>query len=117
MKAPQSLFIINFFYNSSDTTPIKALRHELFRVGKNACVLSSDGGRTWNVSVTPILQGLVLTGIFTADSYNEKINFAAGGNYDNPKQNFGNKIRTENGGKTLNLIAENQGFGYSCCVL
>lgn len=55
---------------------------------------------TWNVSKTPLTQELAMTGMFTADFYNKKIGFAAGGNHDNPKQNSGNKIQTENGGKT-----------------
>jgi photosystem II stability/assembly factor-like uncharacterized protein len=57
-----------------------------------------------------------MTGIFTADFYNEKIGFIAGGNYEKPNQNFGNKALTTNGGKTWDLVSENQGFGYASCV-
>jgi photosystem II stability/assembly factor-like uncharacterized protein len=31
-------------------------------------------------------------------------------------QNFDNKARTTNGGKTWDLVAQNQGFGYASCV-
>ena len=31
-------------------------------------------------------------------------------------QNYGNKAQTTNGGKTWELMAENQGFGYASCV-
>jgi photosystem II stability/assembly factor-like uncharacterized protein len=77
---------------------------------------SSDKGKTWEVFETPIVQGDAMTGIFTADFYNEQIGFIAGGNYEKPMQNFQNKAITNDGGKTWKLIAENQGFGYASCV-
>ena len=83
---------------------------------KSRVFYSPNKGMTWRVSETPIVQGLAMTGMFTADFYNGKIGFAAGGNYDIPNQNSGNKIRTEDGGKRWKLIAENRGFGYASCV-
>jgi photosystem II stability/assembly factor-like uncharacterized protein len=85
--------------------------------GKKARVFfSSDKGKTWSVYTTPIIQGETMTGIFTADFYNDKIGFISGGNYEKPNQNFGNKALTANGGKTWDLVYENQGFGYASCV-
>ena len=85
--------------------------------GKKSRVFhSSDKGTTWKVHETPIVQGEAMTGIFTADFYNKKIGFVAGGNYDRLEQNFQNKAITKDGGKTWTLIAENQGFGYASCV-
>lgn len=85
--------------------------------GKKARVFhSSDKGKTWEVFETPMVQGEAMTGIFTADFYNENIGFIAGGNYEKPTQNFGNKAITTDGGKTWNLIGENTGFGYASCV-
>jgi photosystem II stability/assembly factor-like uncharacterized protein len=85
--------------------------------GKKARVFfSADKGKTWIVNNSPIIQGETMTGIFTADFYNEKIGFIAGGNYEKPNQNFGNKALTINGGKTWDLVSENQGFGYASCV-
>jgi photosystem II stability/assembly factor-like uncharacterized protein len=85
--------------------------------GKKARIFfSSDKGKTWSVNNSPIIQGETMTGIFTADFYNEKIGFIAGGNYEKPNQNYGNKAITINGGKTWNLVSENQGFGYASCV-
>jgi hypothetical protein len=56
-----------------------------------------------------------MTGIFTADFMMlkmvlllEEITILG--------QNFGNKARTTDGGKTWKLVAENQGFGYASCV-
>ncbi|MEK8179525.1 oxidoreductase [Flavobacterium buctense] len=85
--------------------------------GKKARVFySSDKGKTWQVQETPIVQGETMTGIFTADFYDENIGFIAGGNYEKPTQNFQNKAITKDGGKTWNLIGENTGFGYASCV-
>lgn len=77
---------------------------------------SADRGRTWRVYNTPIVQGRAMTGIFTADFYNNKIGFISGGDYENRNQNFTNKAITIDGGKTWNLVAEKQGFGYASCV-
>lgn len=85
--------------------------------GKKARVFHSPNkGKTWEVFETPIVQGEAMTGIFTADFYDEKIGFISGGNYEKPTQNFENKAITIDGGKTWNLIAENSGFGYASCV-
>jgi photosystem II stability/assembly factor-like uncharacterized protein len=85
--------------------------------GKKARVFHSpDKGKSWEVFETPIVQGEAMTGIFTADFYNEKIGFIAGGNYEKPLQNYQNKAITTDGGKTWKLVAENQGFGYASCV-
>ena len=83
---------------------------------KSRVFFSPDKGSSWQVFETPIVQGKQMTGIFTADFYNDKIGFVAGGNYEILTQNFQNKAITTDGGKTWNLIAENQGFGYASCV-
>lgn len=83
---------------------------------KSRVFLSANKGKNWQVFETPIVQGESMTGIFTADFYDEKTGIIAGGNYEKPEQNFGNKAITIDGGKTWKLIAENQGFGYASCV-
>lgn len=83
---------------------------------KSRVFYSSDKGATWTYYETPIVQGEAMTGIFTADFYNEKIGFVAGGNYEKQTQNFQNKALTINGGKTWKLVGENIGFGYASCV-
>ncbi|RZJ31124.1 MAG: oxidoreductase [Flavobacterium sp.] len=77
---------------------------------------SADKGNTWEVFDTPIVQGSEMTGIFTSDFYNGQTGIIAGGDYQKPTQNFGNKAITNDGGKTWKLIAENQGFGYASCI-
>lgn len=85
--------------------------------GKKARVFySADKGNSWKVFNTPIVQGEAMTGIFTADFYDSQNGFIAGGNYEKPNQNFGNKAITSDGGKTWNLVAEKKGFGYASCV-
>jgi photosystem II stability/assembly factor-like uncharacterized protein len=89
----------------------------IFSGGKKARVFySADKGNTWDVYNTPIVQGKAMAGIFTADFYDASRGFIAGGDYEALQQNFGNKARTEDGGKTWKLMAENQGFGYASCV-
>lgn len=83
---------------------------------KSRVFYSADKGKTWSVVETPIVQGEAMTGIFTADFYDSKNGFIAGGNYEQLHQNFGNKAITKDGGKTWKLIAEKEGFGYASCV-
>ena len=83
---------------------------------KSRVFVSKDFGATWKVYETPIVQGETMTGIFTADFYNEKIGIIAGGNYEKQDQNWANKAITKNGGKTWKLIAEKEAFGYASCV-
>ncbi|HQW68926.1 MAG TPA: oxidoreductase [Flavobacterium sp.] len=83
---------------------------------KSRVFYSSDKGKKWTVFDTPIVQGEAMTGVFTADFYNSKLGFVAGGNYENPEQNFQNKAISKDEGKTWTLLAENQGFGYASCV-
>jgi photosystem II stability/assembly factor-like uncharacterized protein len=83
---------------------------------KSRVFYSSDKGNSWEVFETPIVQGKQMTGIFTADFNDSKNGFIAGGNYEVLSQNFENKAVTNDGGKTWQLIAEKQGFGYASCV-
>lgn len=85
--------------------------------GKQSRVFySPDKGISWEVYNTPIVQGEAMTGIFTADFYDEQLGCVAGGNYEKQSQNFQNKAITFDGGKTWKLIGENTGFGYASCI-
>lgn len=83
---------------------------------KSRIFYSADKGKSWKVYDTPIVQGSEMTGIFSADFYNDKIGFAVGGDYETPDKNSGNKILTVNGGKDWQLVGEGTGFGYASCV-
>ncbi len=85
--------------------------------GKASRVLySPDKGKTWEVFDTPIIQGKETTGIYSIDFYDESNGFAIGGDYTKPEDNESNKIRTTDGGKTWELVAQNQEPGYRSCV-
>ena len=105
------------FAASNTNIVIKNNKTWLFSGGKKSRVfISNDFCKTFKTIETPIIQGSAMTGIFTADFYDEKNGIIAGGDYEKPMQNFGNKAITKNGGKTWKLIAENQGFGYASCI-
>jgi photosystem II stability/assembly factor-like uncharacterized protein len=70
---------------------------------KSRVFYSKNKGFSWEVFETPMVQGEAMTGIFTADFYNSKIGFIAGGDYEKPNQNFQNKAITLDGGKTWKL--------------
>ncbi|MGB6268430.1 MAG: oxidoreductase, partial [Olleya sp.] len=85
--------------------------------GKASRILfSSDKGKTWEVFDTPIVQGLETTGMYSLDFYDEFNGFAIGGDYTKPEDNAANKIITSDGGKTWQLIGQNQNPGYRSCV-
>jgi photosystem II stability/assembly factor-like uncharacterized protein len=85
--------------------------------GKASRVLySPDKGNTWEVYNTPIVQGLETTGMYSIDFYDELNGFAIGGDYTKPEDCSANKIRTSDGGKTWQLVAQNQNPGYRSCV-
>lgn len=83
---------------------------------KSRCFVSEDKGKTWKVYATPIIQGEAMTGIFTADFYDDKIGIIAGGNYEEQENSTNNKAITFDGGKTWKLIGNGKGFGYTSCV-
>ena len=106
-----------FFAASNTNIIIKGSNTWLVSGGKKSRVFySPDKGISWNIYETPIVQGESMTGIFTADFYNDKIGFIAGGNYEKLNQNSQNKALTTDAGKTWKLVGENQGFGYASCV-
>jgi len=77
---------------------------------------SSDRGYSWKVFETPITQGLETTGIYSIDFYDALNGFAIGGDYTKPKNQHSNKIRTYDGGKTWEVVAQDQNPGYRSCV-
>lgn len=85
--------------------------------GKASRILySPDRGGTWEVYDTPIVQGTATTGMYSIDFYDEKHGFAIGGDYTKPNDTLANKIRTSNGGKTWDVLANGKAPGYRSCV-
>lgn len=85
--------------------------------GKTSRILySADKGKTWEVFDTPIIQGKETTGMYSIDFYDELNGFAIGGDYTKPEGNNANKIRTNDGGKTWETVANNKEPGYRSCV-
>lgn len=83
---------------------------------KSSAFISDDFGESWTEHSTPIVQGKEMTGVFSIDFFSEKIGFAVGGDYEQPNDTSSNKALSIDGGKTWNLSAVNQSFGYSSCV-
>lgn len=77
---------------------------------------SSDKGSTWEVINTPIVKEKDTEGIYSMDFNDALDGFAIGGDYTNPDDNAANKIRTSDGGKTWELVAQNENPGYRSCV-
>ena len=105
------------FAASNTNICIKGNKTWVVSGGKKSRVLySPNKGNSWELFDTPMVQGQSMTGIFTADFYNDKIGIVAGGNYEKPEQNWGNKAITYDSGKTWKLIGEHNGFGYASCI-
>ena len=77
---------------------------------------SDDKGETWDVIDTPIVKEKDTEGIYSLDFYDEWNGFAIGGDYTKPADSSANKMRTQDGGKTWQLVAENKSPGYRSCV-
>ena len=77
---------------------------------------SPNKGKTWKVYETPIVQGVVSSGMYSIDFYDENIGFAIGGDYIQPDANELNKIKTIDGGMTWELVGVGQNPGYRSCV-
>lgn len=77
---------------------------------------SEDKGEKWEVIDTPIMKDKETEGIYSIDFYDEQNGFAIGGDYTKPADSSDNKIRTQDGGKTWQLVAKNQIPGYRSCV-
>ena len=106
-----------FFAASNTNICIKGRKTFLVSGGiKSRVFVSANKGISWKVYDTPITQGHAMTGVFSADFFNDNIGIVVGGNYEEQSDNSANKAITKDGGKTWKLIGVNEGFGYSSCV-
>ncbi|MBW8199247.1 WD40/YVTN/BNR-like repeat-containing protein [Flagellimonas abyssi] len=77
---------------------------------------SADKGVTWDIQETPIISDEPTQGIYSMDFFDEMNGFAIGGDYTKPESNTGNKIKTADGGRTWQLMADGQEPDYKSCV-
>lgn len=77
---------------------------------------SPDKGKTWSVTTTPIVSAKETEGIYSLAFYDALNGYGIGGDYTKAADSTANKIRTTDGGKTWQLVAENQSPGYRSCV-
>lgn len=104
---------------AASNTNLKMIGDKVWMVSggkKSRVFVSENKGQDWKAYDTPIVQKYESTGIFSVDFYDENIGFAVGGDFANAKNNASNKMLTEDGGKTWNLVADKIGFGYASCV-
>ena len=105
------------FAASNTNLIVKGKKTWIVSGGKKSRVFySEDEGKTWEAYDTPIVQGSEMTGMFSADFYDDKVGFAVGGDYEKQDKNTGNKILTEDGGESWEPVGEGAGFGYASCV-
>ncbi|MBX7142018.1 MAG: hypothetical protein K1X63_13135 [Chitinophagales bacterium] len=77
---------------------------------------SADGGLRWKAVDAPVMEGQELTGIFSIDFYDALHGVAAGGNYDDKTSSTLTVAVTEDGGKTWEMIDEENAPPFVSCV-
>jgi photosystem II stability/assembly factor-like uncharacterized protein len=65
---------------------------------------STDSGKTWSVTETPITHGPASAGIFSISFRDGKHGVIAGGDYKEPEKGGANLAKTNDGGKTWKLV-------------
>lgn len=76
---------------------------------------SSDGGRTWTVTKTPMASGKA-AGIFSITFWNARQGVAVGGDYTKEREAKDNVAVTSDGGRNWTLIKGALPGGYRSCV-
>lgn len=85
--------------------------------GKQSRVfMTKDKGNTWEVVKLPLIQGESTQGAYTVAFYDELNGIVMGGDYTKPSFSKGNKAITQDGGKTWELVGQEQEPGYISCV-
>lgn len=106
------------FFAASNTN-IKTIGSTVWIVsgGQKARIMKSeDYGKSWEIYDTPIIQGNGPQGIYSVDFADEMNGIIIGGDYSKPMENTGNKAITKDGGKTWQLVGDNQNPNYKSCV-
>lgn len=74
---------------------------------------STDRGRSWRVSETPLAHGSDSSGIFSIAFRDPKHGLIAGGDYQHPDADGPNLAKTDDGGATWQLLAAHPQFYFS----
>ena len=77
---------------------------------------TANKGYKWEVFETPMVSGKQMTGIFTADFYDDKHGIIFGGDWEEKDNNIANKAITKDGGQTWQLVSAGKDPGYRSCV-
>lgn len=77
---------------------------------------SPNKGKDWKIYETPLLKGKETAGAYSVDFYDAKTGIIVGGDYTDPEMNSKNTAFSNDGGKTWNLIADQQEPGYKSAV-
>ncbi|MFK8161200.1 MAG: WD40/YVTN/BNR-like repeat-containing protein [Lewinella sp.] len=85
--------------------------------GAKARILhSSDKGKSWSISQSPIKEGGQMTGIYSVDFWDASRGIIFGGDWNEQSDNRQNKATTTDGGKNWQLTADGAGPGYRSSV-
>ena len=83
---------------------------------KGRVFYTDNKGLSWKVVQTPILRDKPTQGIYSMDFYDSSLGIAIGGDYTDPDKRSANKAISRDGGKSWQLIANNQEPGYKSCI-
>lgn len=76
---------------------------------------SHDGGRSWEVSTTPLATGKA-AGVFSLSFWDAARGAIVGGDYTLEKESAGNAAVTDDGGQSWRAVAGRRPEGYRSCV-
>jgi photosystem II stability/assembly factor-like uncharacterized protein len=76
---------------------------------------STDGGRTWEVSSTPLMKGKT-AGVFSVTFWNASHGIVVGGDYTKEQEAADNVALTRDGGRTWEPIGASRPGGYRSCA-
>ncbi|MGB5227651.1 MAG: oxidoreductase [Eudoraea sp.] len=83
---------------------------------KGRVLFTDNAGKSWSVVQTPILSDKPTQGIYSMDFYDSSLGIVIGGDYTDPDKSFANKAISRDGGKSWELLANNQEPGYKSCI-